>query len=95
MTDKAAYVTRAEWLAATPGGIVQTHGLCDRDEIHDRHVFTSETYPTHVSGWECPGQAAFCRNCDDRGCMDCVCRTIHEDCVWDCPFCVAPGVRRA
>lgn len=28
-----------------------------------------------------------CRNCDARGCMDCVLRTVHGDCADDCPTC--------
>lgn len=28
-----------------------------------------------------------CPNCDDRKCMDCVFRVVHDRCVDDCPVC--------
>lgn len=28
-----------------------------------------------------------CRNCDGNGCMDCRTRTVHDECVNDCPTC--------
>ena len=28
-----------------------------------------------------------CQNCDDRKCMDCVCRSPHDVCVEDCMEC--------
>lgn len=30
-----------------------------------------------------------CPNCDDRHCMDCVMRYVHDTCVDDCPQCCA------
>ena len=30
---------------------------------------------------------ATCVNCEDRKCMDCVLRYVHQDCREDCPFC--------
>jgi hypothetical protein len=30
-----------------------------------------------------------CTNCDGRKCMDCVLRYMHDNCVYDCPFCCA------
>lgn len=54
------------------------HGLCDRDEIH----------PGHIDGnWHCPGQHDHCRNCNDRKCMDCVLRYVHDACEDSCPCC--------
>jgi hypothetical protein len=36
----------------------------------------------------------WCPNCDDRKCMACVCRDIHERCDDDCMTCCAmPGIR--
>ena len=80
----------AEWLAATPGGIIQTTGRCDLRVPHDAHTFTAHTFETHVSGWHCYGQYAECANCDDVKCMDCRTRTLHEACAYDCPECCAP-----
>lgn len=40
---------------------------------------------------ECPGQSADCSNCDDRKCMACVFREIHDVCRNDCPDCCCPG----
>lgn len=36
-----------------------------------------------------------CTNCDDRKCMDCVCRVVHDECVDDCPFCCETDPRLA
>ncbi len=33
-------------------------------------------------------EAMSCQNCDDRRCMACVCREVHDSCVDDCPECV-------
>lgn len=33
-------------------------------------------------------EAMSCQNCDDRRCMACVCREVHDGCVEDCPECV-------
>lgn len=90
MTDKPTYPTDAEWLAATPDGIIQTTGRCDNRTRHDAHTFTAHTFSTHVSGFHCYGQYAECANCDDRKCMSCVCREWHDDCRDDCPECCAP-----
>jgi Tfp pilus assembly protein PilV len=81
------YATDAEWLAATPGGIVQTVGRCGLGVRHDAHTFTTNVWPTHTSGWHCWGQLAECGNCDERKCMDCVLRVWHEECAYDCPDC--------
>ena len=73
----------ARWLADHPGSRISTFGQCDLYEPHEEHVLTTEG----GSGWSCPGQASLCRNCDDRKCMSCVCREIHDECHDDCPAC--------
>lgn len=35
-----------------------------------------------------------CKNCDDRKCMDCVFRIVHDRCEDDCPDCCAENVER-
>lgn len=67
--------------------IVQTHGRCELRVPHEAHVFLSAEYATHRSFWDCPGQYADCANCDDRKCMSCVFREIHDACEDDCPEC--------
>lgn len=62
----------------------QVHGLCERDEVHDPHLYD---FAGGVAS--CPGQYSDCRNCDDRKCMACVSREIHDACAEDCPFCCA------
>jgi hypothetical protein len=36
-----------------------------------------------------------CSNCDDRLCMNCVLRVMHDTCVYDCPFCCDQSARAA
>lgn len=75
---------------AEPGTRVGVHGLCDRDEPHGGHVFWwNEVIDNNGDQvlWECPGQASDCRNCDDRKCMSCVLRYMHDACEDDCPMC--------
>ena len=79
--------TAEEWLAATPGGKVQVRGACELRVPHREHTFTVGVWPTHTSGQTCWGQYSQCANCDDRRCMDCVLRVVHEDCRFDCPEC--------
>lgn len=32
-----------------------------------------------------------CSNCDDRRCMQCVLRYVHENCADTCPLCCDPA----
>lgn len=66
-------------------------GMCDLHEPHPGHTFL---YITTLEGarvmQQCPGQYAICRNCDDRKCMDCVFRVMHDRCEDSCPMCDDP-----
>jgi hypothetical protein len=67
---------------------VSVHGLCERDEVHERHEFHDG-----IGMHYCPGQHSLCRNCDDRKCMGCVFREYDHECVSDCPDCCASRLR--
>ncbi len=67
--------------------IVQTYGRCDNTQRHEAHVFEWDEYEHHISLWDCPGVYVDCVNCDDRKCMDCVLRYMHDRCEDDCPMC--------
>ncbi len=67
--------------------VIQTRGRCYNRTPHERHVFLNAEYETHRSMWDCPGQYADCANCDDRKCMDCVLRVVHDRCEDSCPDC--------
>ncbi len=96
--DRRLFVDTTEagaWLEQVgAAGTVQTHGPCANLDIHAAHVFTSAVYPTHISGWSCPGVYDRCVNCNDRLCMACVMREWHERCEDDCPVCCVPGSER-
>lgn len=68
---------------------IASHGPCDRDQVHDRHVEATGIVDNggNLVLAECPGQVSACRNCDDRRCMACVLREWHERCEDDCPSC--------
>lgn len=68
---------------------MSVHGLCDRDELHEKHEFHDG-----IGMHYCPGQHSGCRNCDDRKCMDCVLRYHHDQCEDSCPCCCSPPIER-
>jgi len=45
------------------------------------------TYITHCNGTWLRGPVASCSNCDDRKCMSCIFREVHDVCRDDCPKC--------
>jgi len=88
--DKA---TDDEWRSAVGDlAVVQTSGTCANPAVHEAHTFTSNVYATHISGWHCSGVYSACTNCDDRWCMSCVLRVLHDNCADDCPMCCTDGV---
>jgi len=78
---------------------IGSHGPCSRRDRHDPHIETSGIVDNggNIVLDECPGQSADCPNCDDRKCMACVNREIHDVCRNDCPDCCCPdcGVCKA
>lgn len=70
--------------AAAPAPRAIIRGLCELDEIHDPHTVLD---PDVSYSLDCHGQYVNCRNCDDRKCMDCVLRYIHDACRDSCPMC--------
>lgn len=66
---------------------ISLHGRCDLDEQHDAHILFP--FGPDSGAQACPGQTVNCRNCDDRKCMDCVLRYIHDFCEDSCPMCCA------
>jgi len=80
----------------SPAGAVAarigSHGPCGRRDRHDPHIETSGIVDNggNIVLDECPGQSADCPNCDDRKCMACVNREIHDVCRNDCPDCCCP-----
>lgn len=67
--------------------ITQTYGKCENRTRHESHVFLNREYDTHYSWWDCPGVYVDCLNCDDRQCMACVFREMHNECRASCPEC--------
>lgn len=67
--------------------IVQFYGRCEDISRHSSHLFRYEDYGTHISVSECRGVYVDCLNCDDRKCMDCVSRYVHDRCEDSCPDC--------
>lgn len=65
------------------------YGPCERRTPHDPHIETSGVTDQggNIVLDQCPGQASECANCDDRKCMSCVFREVHDDCRDDCPDC--------
>jgi len=84
----AAHPAPAGAVAARIG----SHGPCSRRDRHDPHIETSGIVDNggNIVLDECPGQSADCSNCDDRKCMACVFREIHDVCRNDCPDCCCP-----
>lgn len=68
---------------------VGVHGPCGIGVRHPAHVDPIGVVDTAGNAvlQECPGQTTDCGNCDDRRCMSCVFRAIHDECVDDCPDC--------
>lgn len=67
------------------GAQLVEHGICASREDHAAH------FEDDGSRWcrgypEVPG----CPNCDDRRCMACIFREVHDECADDCPFCCPP-----
>jgi hypothetical protein len=62
---------------------INTYGRCALDAQHDQHIIDRG----NGTGWDCPGQASDCGNCDGRKCMNCIFRVVHQNCVDDCPSC--------
>ena len=67
--------------------VVQMHGVCNDRARHEAHVFLHAEFESHRSFWDCPGVFVDCLNCDDRKCMDCVLRYMHDRCEESCPEC--------
>lgn len=67
--------------------IVQFYGRCEDTSRHPGHTFVFAEHDTHVSMGECRGVYVDCLNCDDRKCMDCVLRYMHDRCEDSCPMC--------
>lgn len=79
-------------VGATPH--IAVSGLCDLVGVHDAHVIILNRNELERYTHACPGQYAQCRNCDDRKCMDCVMRYVHDVCEDSCPMCCGPNTRQ-
>lgn len=70
---------------------IGSSGRCDRRYPHPAHLDTTGIVDNggNVVLHSCPGQVTTCANCDDRKCMDCVFRYVHDRCRDSCPDCCA------